>query len=490
MPKDEIKDVDLFFAKHFREDLMGLMTSLMQRSRSGHICIHLEQPLKEKIDSPLVHEEEGRVYLKRNWVAEEKFVKALKKILLRKKEETDPSLEFPLDFKGLNEEQRNAVSKAFKSSIFLLVGGPGRGKTYTASAIVRNFLKVFPEKKIQLAAPTGKAASCLESAVNRHGLSLTAQTLHSLLKIKSFEDYVKHTPYIEADLLIVDESSMIDAPLFGKLLEAIGPETKLILMGDSDQLPPVESGSFFGDMVDFMEQNKKEALCRLSVSMRTERIGLVSFADSIAREDLPSLELFDGIYLKNDDFSDKKKLYEEIYKIVKEHVADQKGKNLEDLFSLFQSFRLLSSLRQGPFGSDALNAFIFSSMKEEFNSFAYPILITKNNQELLNGQSGIVIDAFAYFEGKEKIPLNSLPSFEYGYCLSVHKSQGSEYENVLLLLPPGSENFGREILYTAVTRAKKSCSIFGSLETMNALCKMDSRKESGVKAKMQSNFNS
>ena len=167
-----------------------------------------------------------------------------------------------------------------------------------------------------------------------------------------------------------------------------------------------------------------------------------------------------------------------------------------------RSFRVLSCLRQGRWGVDAINQEISKRVRAFFRGgdfWIVPLLITENDRELglFNGDTGLLVkrSGFSHLErtdeavfesedGYRVIPAVLLPPFEYGYCLSVHKSQGSEYEEVALVVPPGSEQFGREILYTGVTRARRHVEIIGDVEVIKAAVLQSSQKASRLEKRL------
>jgi exodeoxyribonuclease V alpha subunit len=150
------------------------------------------------------------------------------------------------------------------------------------------------------------------------------------------------------------------------------------------------------------------------------------------------------------------------------------------------NFVILSCLRKGPFGVDALNQMLRERYEREKKDAALgiPILITRTDEELglCNGETGLLFEDGAVFSSAphKKIPRGLLPPYEYAFCLSVHKSQGSEYEQVLLIIPPGSENFGREVVYTGATRAKKRLKIVSDLTILQKVLERGSRKISAL----------
>lgn len=408
-------------------------------------------------------------YLQKNWVFETRVLEQLKRL--------DYPLEpiEPLDLQGLNQEQQEAVILALRHPLAIITGGPGTGKTYTAARIVSAFLYKKPSGKVVLAAPTGKAASRLQSI-----LPGRAQTLHSLLGVRASSDYLDRGPLIDADLILVDECSMMDAGLFGRLLAAIPNGARLVLLGDADQLPPVQAGSLFADL---LESGKVASVC-LQTSLRSNQEEILSLAQAIkggrAEEVVLRISPIDVLEQSVQYFPGP----------FNEEPAP------EVVEQLFRKFCILSCIRQGPWGVDTLNEEIFQRLKMKSCSgewLAIPILITKNDPEtaLYNGETGVLIrrfpengEGYALF-GKRKIPLSILPDFSYAYALSVHKSQGSEYDKVALLVPTGSEVFGREILYTAVTRAKKEVAIHGDEGIIRAALERSSRRRSGLRERLK-----
>ena len=166
-----------------------------------------------------------------------------------------------------------------------------------------------------------------------------------------------------------------------------------------------------------------------------------------------------------------------------------------DLLEQFSRFRILTPMRNGPFGVDALNSIILQTMsgKTSLNGcFIAPIMVMQNDYRLglFNGEMGLIVKEreteFALFSSRDsgqkfrKIPVILMPRFEYVYCLSVHKSQGSEFDHVVLLLPDGTQSFGREALYTGVTRAKRRLEIWSSPQVLSQMMKQRSVRESGV----------
>ncbi|KAF3362543.1 putative exodeoxyribonuclease V alpha chain recD [Chlamydiales bacterium STE3] len=394
--------------------------------------------------------------------------------------------QLPESEEGLLAEQYQAIQLACAKSFVILSGGPGTGKTFTAGRMIKTFLKtLMPEVRknyrIALAAPTGKAAAHLEQSLTQAfaddpHLKITGKTLHNLLSIGKLGASKGFLPY---DFIVVDESSMIDVELMAALLSSVQSGTRLILIGDENQLPPVEAGGVFADLKAIHPH-----AITLSKCLRAELKELVDFGkhinngrsqEALALMNSPSLSRIDP----------EKVSFKALLEEVAQRFLSEENKN----------FCILTPLRQGPFGNDAINQLIASALKKKARgAFRAPIMIAVNDhkQELFNGELGflekqnaklesLTIEDFAYFPNERKFYALLLPRFEYAYCLSVHKSQGSEFEEILLILPEGSEHFGRKVIYTAVTRAKKKMTIYGTEAVLKKTLEANVERLSGIR---------
>ncbi|HEX2580088.1 MAG TPA: AAA family ATPase [Rhabdochlamydiaceae bacterium] len=453
---DELTELDLFFADLHAKNPSekAFLAALMALSREGHLCLdldHLPFPDAAVIEgaktasSPYVRRLGNLFYLERNYADETRILNQLKQLSFKVK---------PLDYAsppGLTAEQQNALTVALSNTLSIIEGGPGTGKTFLTSHLVK---AIGLSAQVILAAPTGKAAARLKV----FNPEATCGTLHSILGIKSQRQLARGNSYVKADLIIIDESSMIDAKLMAFFLGSLEVGQRVVFLGDGNQLPPVESGSLFTDLVDLLPT------AHLSQCLRSDRIEVLQLArDVLAGTTIAPHE-----------------------KLSKEFIL-QKAQ---------EGFSILSPIREGPFGVNQLNQEIFQFFYHRMGQLlAVPILITRTDYEagLYNGEVGMLWrtkekSLYAVF-GERKIAASALPPHELGYVLSVHKSQGSEFDHVLALVPPGSETFGREVLYTAVTRARQSVILCGDQETINATVGRSSQRRSGLKIRWKDQKN-
>lgn len=510
LEKGTLSFVDLAFAQSVLNQLniheeshAALLATLFALSRLGHLALDISKPLdiegteslfpliQQSLHSfPIADAPEGRpnawichhknhLYLQKNWGCESEILSHLHRLT-----STPPTLPLnePLLSDNLNPAQKEAVKNGMQHSLSLLTGGPGTGKTFTAAQLVKSCLQQKEHLRIILAAPTGKAVAQLEANLKKtigdipH---LRSGTLHSILGIKTSPEP------LFADLILVDECSMIDSKIFARLLSSIQTGSRLILIGDKDQLPPVEAGSIFADLLD----SNLYPSAKLTLCLRSDSKEILSLAKSI--KDGNSLEVITALTSHPWLDLDTSPLWE--------LCKDKFPSTPQQALSHLGKFSILSCMRQGPFGVDAINAhFLHQFLKQvpPGAPFVAPIMVTRNapDLQLFNGDLGLLIrkntphlevDDTILFPSRQ-IPALALTSFEYAYCLSVHKSQGSEYDETLILIPPGSESFGREVLYTALTRAKTKATFAGSQSTLLQALARTSRKSSGLLSRLSS----
>jgi len=500
IPENQERELAAFLHRLSQEDV------ILPPSLVTDVAIH-ENP------STPVCRIENRYYFQKFWQFEASLLLRLKELILQKpeieigSEDTKTKLKSLQANQWLNPLQAAAIFNATQNRLSIICGGPGTGKTYTAGHLIRIFWESLNDEQkshdaIILAAPTGKAANALQKSLEEAcrelnaPISLKAQTIHSCLRIRPGKNKRGPQTKVNADLVLVDESSMIDVELFSYLLDSLKTGSRLVLIGDPYQLPPVETGAVFKDLI---EQFKGKYSVELQTCVRAENKELVTFSHFIKEADAKSA-------LK------QMRSNQNVVKLVesqsKEALAgyftpfihNKKLSSPEAIITDFNRFRILSPLKKGAFGVEEINQWIH---RQRFcqvawkQFFASPIMITANDYKLnlFNGECGVLLcqksnkpffqkgDYAVFSTGKGEqirtIPALLLPKFDYAYCISVHKSQGSEFDHVLLLLPEGSEKFGREVLYTAATRAKKSLNIWASEDVFQRTVANQAERVSG-----------
>jgi exodeoxyribonuclease V alpha subunit len=522
---EKSKTIDTLFAQSLLKTISdphpraeATLAALMEAAREGHLCLRVEDPsiLPQELVEQMQSDDRmpkkplclfrHLLYLQKNWLFETRFLCHVKRLA-----QARPFLEVAVikEDPELNEGQNEALKKALTSSIFILTGGPGTGKTFVAAKILRAFWEgLDPSKKekcrIAITAPTGKAVAQLQKMAPQE-IPATRGTLHALLGIRTSADLLEEGRVLEYDFIIVDEASMVDARLFSCLLSSVKEGARLILMGDKDQLPPVDSGSLFADLIEVEMFPKQE----LNTCVRTESVELLQLAHAANKGMVPEvLAQLGGKFQADVGFAQgtPEIIYEKLWHNIAPKFAaitEEKPSDVKSLKEL-ERFRVLSCLRSGPLGVDALNAWLVKlmysrAMPREWISM--PVLITRNDltRGLFNGQMGMLLHQvqekkmFPFHPSNDDVVvfhdrtrhLWELSNYEFAFFLSVHKSQGSEYDEVLLLAPQGSENFGREVLYTAITRARKKLSIDGNLEVIKKALQTSSLKRSGLSLRMR-----
>ena len=377
--------LDLYFAKKMLpsgpENQALLLAILFSISRQGHIALHLEnislqkqlraiglidisherifsalQTLPDTLIDRNTQDMHKLIYLDKNYLYLQKYRAQENQILsslLNLLENKKPLYEAPKQLNGLNLEQKQAVLLALTHSFSLIIGGPGTGKTFTAAQII---LQACTQKdsRILLTAPTGKAVAQLENNLQKilPSLSWQSGTLHFILN----KAQKKNIPLL-ADIILIDESSMIDASLFAKLLPLIRTDSHVILIGDPNQLPPVESGSIFADLVE-IAPFLQIPLTELKQVLRSDSPAILQFSQAICRSDTKqATQLLQEQKIQWIDLSDGLS-HEKIWDLCQKKIPPysfSSSPNPHQLIPYIDCFRLLSCMRQGPLGVDALN---------------------------------------------------------------------------------------------------------------------------------------
>ena len=500
-----------FCAKHSgltgrrRERLGELVRILLAALRDGHSCLEVEpsdgellaaaQTVSSGDPAPLVLAG-NRLYLHRTYSYEQRLAERLSALAAESLVGTgvEATLDrfFPPGDRA-QAPQRNAARLALTQRLSIITGGPGTGKTTTVVKIVALLLDqggVSP--RIALAAPTGKAAMRLQESVTSQlpGLPPTQGsnrsfptetcTIHRLLGVRRLSSRFIHdrSNPLPWDVVIVDEASMVDLALMCKLVEALRPGSRLILIGDKDQLASVESGAVLNDCIGALPERVTE----LRTSWRFDR-NLAVFAEAINRGAAATAwDMLatgnDAVALAGDDWLEQ--AADRYHAYLAAVTAASSVDEYRRLFGLFGSFRVLCALRHGVFGAERYNVRIEQILRRR--GFACgsrpwypgrPVLMTRNDYRLglYNGDIGLCPPDFrqpgelaVWFEQgpadlRRCLP-SQLPACETAWAMTIHKSQGSEFAEVIVVLPEGNHQIlCRELLYTAVTRARRRAMI-------------------------------
>lgn len=481
---------------------------------------------KEGDYTPLILDRAGRLYLHRSWEYERLVAEAIQ---FRTGEVTaeNGEMEKALDryFPTVDNQpdlQRQAARMALTRHFAVISGGPGTGKTATVARILASIVELSGnnQPKIALAAPTGKAAMRLRvsimAAADNLGLSdelrnrLTGEvsTIHRLLGVRQGGGFHHNRDNpLHCDLLVVDEASMVDLPLMAKLLDALHKRARVILLGDRDQLASVDAGAVLADICAGADgSGNNGSVIKLTRSYRFDgKSGIGTLSRLInAGEDSAAMELIssgacpDIVWRQLPSGSSFEK---DFSREVKAGFAPylQTG-DPEKALAELDRFRILSPLRSGVYGTANLNRLCESALglKLAEGRASYrqmPLMISANNYELglFNGDTGVVFDRdgrqACWFSDPESglrpFSLLRLPAHETAFVLTVHKSQGSEFDKVLLILPDRiSEALSRELLYTAVTRARSRVEIWGTEEVFRQAIIKRTKRMSGLSDKL------
>lgn len=509
--------------------------------------------------TPLVLQQQ-RLYLHRMWQSEGDVV-----AFIHRQQQPlpvdDAALRETLDrYFGQQPEdwQKIAAAVAITRQVAVISGGPGTGKTTTVAKLLACLIELYPgTPRIELAAPTGKAAARLTESLGKTLQQLAldeavlkrfpaeATTLHRLLGALPGSQRMRYhagNP-LHLDVLVVDEASMVDLPMLANLIAALPPQARVIFLGDRDQLASVEAGAVLGDICRCAEfgysparaaelsqltgcevvgheeasaPSVRDAICLLRKSYRfTASSGIGQLAMAVNAGDIKRAEaVFSG------EFSDIHRhglsSSEEYQQLLNDCAAGYRGyltllaggASPADVLSAFGRFQLLCALREGPFGVSGLNERIEATLRQAglirgstaTNGKWYvgrPVMIARNDRllGLFNGDIGIAMlddeQALKVFfplpDGSIKaVQPSRLPPHDTAYAMTVHKSQGSEFEHTLMVLPNQvMPVLTRELVYTGITRAKHQLTLYADARVFNSAVKMRTQRRSGLVERLQ-----
>ena len=524
-----------------KEYIKQLIISLGCALEAGHTCLSVGQfSLKFKqMQHPAIVDESNAnaqpsplvragdyVYFYRQWQQENQLAEHLVRIIQPVRAVT---VQFAADERA-NELQRQAIQLAATYSFSLITGGPGTGKTFTLVRIVKALQQGQPDLRIALAAPTGKAAQRMQSVLDyefeKSGIVSShiqaAQTIHRLLGLGSGGKPRYHAhALLPFDLIVIDEGSMLDLALASLLFAAIATGTRVIILGDADQLAAVDAGAVLADLQQ--TQALKDYQINLMESRRFKsNEGIGQLADAILKQN--SQQFWQAFkqspqQLQHIDpqLLNDQQLFDQLWQGFLPYVeALQAGKSGAELFAAFDRYRILSAMRAGRLGiqrinqemtkrlqlaqsqaknqMNASNQSYFTAQQDWFNG--RPVMMNRNDYalQLSNGDIGLCLaDAngkwqiyFPHLKQKIASTRLPLPDISTAFALTIHKSQGSEFEKVSVMLDEAAKDLlSRELLYTAVTRAKNNVILWSNVETAEQALYNKALRDTGLKDQLQ-----
>ena len=479
---------------------------------------------------PLILDDNGLLYLYRYWHDEQNVATAIKQrsadIALTNQQQLKQMLaDWPTTIEGI-DWQKVAVLMALSHQFCVISGGPGTGKTTIVQRLLQCLYQQRADYRIALAAPTGKAAARLQHVISdKENEAIQAKTLHRLLGISPNNEQGRYNAdrSLPFDVIIVDEASMIDISLMAKLLQVLSPTAQLVLLGDSQQLASVESGAVlanlcqetvsfntgFVDMVadlsaidlsDYANNSqtaKLNSVVKLQHSYRFDEaslIGRLAYAIQAGNAERVVKELAEAgkqTWLQEEDNARLIAGYQPYFKAIMQ---------AESPLACIQSFdvyRVLCAIKQGPQSVASVNVVIERHIAKlgwrSQHDFYHgrPIMITQNDyrQQLFNGDTGLILKdetgqlraCFLIDNELRWVDLIRLPAHETAFAMTVHKSQGSEFDHVCVVLPQeDTAILNRELLYTAITRAKKHISLFCNEAILRKTVMTQHERETGL----------
>ncbi len=499
-------------------------------------------------NSPLVWDKENnRLYLRRYWENQKTIDELIESRVksIRKELPIEITTQLNVLFEHSNQKpdwQKIACAVALRSRFAIITGGPGTGKTTTLTKLLALAILLFTHENngnypvILLAAPTGKAANRVSESINKalkelenkiaeaikNRIPTKARTIHRLLGSRPNTRFYQHHQknQLVADIVIIDEASMIDLEMMAALLNALSDSTQLILLGDKDQLSSVEPGYVFGNLCknadknyyntdtirwintysgnNLTQKNAGSAINQQTVMLQhSYRFGEKSGIGQLAKKINASCKIDECTSLFS-DFADLDNIETEFdlkkaictknaSKINYAHYLAEIAKRPENIYeydawalkvlNAFDCFRVLSPIKQGNLGVESLNQLIQMWLFQSNLPIWYegrPVMITSNdyNLNLMNGDIGITLKnqygklQVVFFNSENGVkwisPLR-LSEVDTAFAMTVHKSQGSEFNHTLLVLPATENVFlSKELVYTAITRAKTHFTLFNS----------------------------
>lgn len=503
--------------------------------------------------TPFVLDADGRFHLWRNWRHERELADALLARRDARTRTTPDTLESDLDALFGNEQplattrQREAVARVIGARLLVLTGGPGTGKTSTVVRMLAMLLRhaqtagLPAQPAIALAAPTGKAAQRLGQAI-AHGKAALferldpaspfralldqipqgeARTLHRLLGFRPAGNTFVHgrANPLAADIVVVDEASMVDLALMRQLFDALRADACLVIVGDPGQLASVDAGSVLADIVAATPPAPEPPLAQDIVTLDHVWRAQGSLARGVAALRGADHGWLEGLLAHGGDdalgfeaCAEPARLRARIVAWLEQHAGVytrlfDRHAQPADALSALRECQLLCALREGPFGVAGVNALVTRWLGERHGFdparawyAGRPVIVTRNDaaRGLFNGDIGIALEDAdglrVWFESSDRDGRPALrghsprvlPACETAWAITVHRSQGSEYADIAVVLPPDPDNplLTRELVYTAVSRARRQALLWAAPDVLRAAVARTTRRDGGLRDRL------
>ncbi|QMS85611.1 ATP-dependent RecD-like DNA helicase [Candidatus Xianfuyuplasma coldseepsis] len=485
----------------YKDQLLDYLDSALNKRQFLVEREIIETYLQELIDEKILYIDDDVIKLGSIQYAESQIISRVKQAISQDEDEVDKKTIDNLiklfesrDDIVFTTLQKQAIHKAISSNLFILTGGPGTGKTTVINAIVFVYAKYHqipityndPLFEIKLIAPTGRAAKRMNEATN-----IYAETIHRFLGY-GFDGKFIHNKenLVDADVIIIDEASMIDVFLASQLLQSIPDDTKIIIVGDEDQLPSVGPGQVLKDlidtdMVDYVKLN--------TIHRQAESSKIIDLAYDVNHGRIPRD--------MNDVFDDRMFVSEQVPNFTNRLISSVTYLQNQG-YDLIEDIQILIPMYKGSTGIDYVN----KTIQEQFNTNNENTLehgdrifkigdkvIQLTNQiedQIMNGDQGIVVgitsedQVVVDFFGNEVVyKKGDLINLKHAYAMSIHKSQGSEYKVVIMpVFKTYSIMLKRKLLYTGITRAKEKLIVMGDIRAFEyGVTRIEEERQSTLK---------